>query len=89
MEVPHELECEYPQGEMGEEGRIVLAANDRHQDVVHSGEQEGVEDQPRLPEERRRVGAAHGGPAHLGREGAPPPQLAEVRNEGRPARWGP
>ena len=81
----HQLECEDPQGQMSEEGRIVLAADDRDQDVVDSRQQQGVENQPGLPEERRRVGAPHGGPAHLGREGPPPPHLPEVRNQRRQA----
>jgi hypothetical protein len=46
------LECEDPQGEMGEEGRVVLAANDRHQDLVDGRKQQRVDYQPSLTEER-------------------------------------
>ena len=51
-EVPTSLECEDPQSEMGEEGRVVLAANDRHQDVADGRKQQLVDYQPSLTEER-------------------------------------
>jgi hypothetical protein len=89
-EVPTSLECEDPQSEMGEEGRVVLAANDRHQDVVGDRKQQLLDYQPSLTEERRGVVPPHGRSAHLGREGAPTPQLPEVGNQGgTPARCGP
>jgi hypothetical protein len=70
---------------MGEEGWIALPTDDRHEDVVDGREQQWVEYQPRLAKERRGVGATHGGFAHLGREGPPVPQLAEVGNQRRQA----
>jgi hypothetical protein len=45
------LECEDPQGEMGEEGRVVLAANDRHQDLVDGRKQQRSDYQPSLTED--------------------------------------
>ena len=83
--VTHQLEREDPQGEMGEEGRIILPTDDRHEDVVDGREQQRVEYQPRLPKERRRVGPTHRGLAHLGRKGPPVPHLAEVGNQRRQA----
>ena len=45
------MECEDPQGETGEVGRVVLAANDRHQDLVDGRKQQRVDYQPSLTED--------------------------------------
>ena len=63
------MECEDPQGEMGKEGRVVLAANDRRQDLADGRKQQRVDYQPSLTEERGGEVPPHGRSAHLGREG--------------------
>jgi hypothetical protein len=66
-----------------EELGVVPAANDGDQQVVDAGEQQRIENQPELSEERGGVGPAHHGLAHLGGEGPSVPQLADVGDQ----RW--
>ena len=84
--VGHEVVGEQRRHQVGEE---LDAAGARPQDVdqheVHAGQQQRVEDQPELPEQRVVVLRAQVGPRQLERELAPPPQLAHVRAERRQA----
>jgi hypothetical protein len=66
---------------MSKKRRITLPTDNRHQDVVHSGQQQRIENQPRLPEKRGSVSPPHRGPTQLSSKGSPPPQLAEVGNQ--------
>ena len=83
--VRDEVEREQPERQVDEHHGLVLAAQDRDEQVVDRRQEQRVEDEPGLAEEGRGVLAAHRGPAHLRGEAAAVPQLAEVRDERRHA----
>jgi hypothetical protein len=51
--------------------------------IVNGGQQQGVEYQPQLTEERIAMCGSHPGPGELGGKLSAPPELGDVRSEPR------